>query len=75
MKSLFKDPIKPDMKKRSPNPWQFSDLTYDHRCGTYVQAGSNYGTGFKQPVGSKTPKRESNVPKGIKDVNYELDEL
>lgn len=60
MKSGFKDPIEikgqkpPDRPKDGKNsPWDFSCPQYDQRSSCYVNAGTHYGTGHRQPVGHK----------------------
>ncbi len=54
MKSGFKDPIAPKIKKTIMNsPWNFDAPQYDERTSVFVTAGTNYGTGFNQPVGTK----------------------
>lgn len=59
MKSGFKDPtaIKSQSPKDKPvdgkkSPWDFTCPQYDERSGCYVNAGTRYGVGHKQPVGS-----------------------
>ena len=58
MKSGFNDPIaikgqKPqDKPKDGKNtPWDFSCPQYDQRSSCFVNAGTHYGVGHKQPVG------------------------
>lgn len=58
MKSGFKDPdaIKTQKPKDKPidgknSPWDFRCPQYDQRSSCFVNAGTNYGTGIKQPVG------------------------
>jgi len=65
MKSGFNDPIaiknqKPkDKPKDGKNtPWDFTCPQYDQRSSSFVNAGTHYGVGHKQPVGhSSTPKQ------------------
>lgn len=50
----FKEPLKPKAPtKKMKSPWNFSAPEYDKRSSEFVSAGTNYGTGFKQPVGNK----------------------
>jgi hypothetical protein len=59
MKSGFNDPIK--IKEQKPqdkpkgrgkeSPWNFECPQYDERSSNFVNAGTHYGVGHKQPVG------------------------
>ena len=51
MKSGFKDPIAIKEGKKMKSPWNFDAPCYDERSSCYVNAGSHYGVGHKQPVG------------------------
>lgn len=60
--SGFKDPAKiksqrPEDKPKDGKPyplgWDFRCPQYDQRSSNFVNAGTNYGTGLKQPVGHK----------------------
>jgi hypothetical protein len=52
MKTGFNDPIAPkDSQKKMKSPWNFDQPHYDERSSCYVNAGSHYGVGHKQPVG------------------------
>jgi len=52
MKTGFKDPIAPKgNSKNMKSPWNFDQPCYDERTSCYVNAGSHYGVGHKQPVG------------------------
>jgi hypothetical protein len=66
MKSGFKDPIAVKEGKKIKSPWNFDCPPYDQRTSCYVNAGSHYGVGHKQPVGRVgNPKVEVSVlPKG-----------
>jgi predicted helicase len=65
-KSGFADPdrIKDQNPKDFPvdsikSPWDFSCPQYDQRSSNFVNAGSHYGIGLRQPVGHEgNPKRE-----------------
>jgi len=59
MKSGFKEPnaIKGQKPQDKPvdgkkSPWDFSCPQYDQRSSCFVNAGTNYGVGHKQPVGN-----------------------
>ena len=56
-KKTFHDPIAPRYKEKSiNNPWPFTAPTYDDRGK--VEAGTNCGVGFKNPIGHKgAPKQ------------------
>lgn len=60
MKSGFKDPT--DIKSQSPkdkpvdgkkSPWDFTCPQYDQRSSCFVNAGTHYGVGSRQPVGKQ----------------------
>ncbi len=51
MKTGFKDPIAVKEGKKINSPWNFDCPTYDERTSCYVNAGSHYGVGYRQPVG------------------------
>lgn len=52
-KTGFKDPIAPPATKTKKTPWNFTAPCYDERTSCYVDAGSHYGIGHKNPVGHK----------------------
>ena len=73
MKSGFSDPTA--IKKQNPkdhpiegkkSPWDFRCPQYDERSSCYVNAGTHYGTGHRQPVGHEgNPKeRATTLPYG-----------
>jgi hypothetical protein len=73
MKSGFSDPTsikgqKPqDQPKDGKNsPWDYRCPQYDERTSCFVNAGTHYGLGHKQPVGHEgNPKeRVSTLPMG-----------
>jgi len=49
----FKDPIAVKEGKKIKSPWNFDCPPYDERTSCYVDAGSHYGIGHRQPVGHK----------------------
>lgn len=69
MKSGFADPIK--IKNQKPqdkpvdgknSPWDFRAPQYDERSSCFVNAGTHYGVGHKQPVGHEgNPKQSASV--------------
>lgn len=73
MKSGFKDPIsiKDQKPKDKPmdgkkSPWDFTCPQYDQRSSCFVNAGTHYGVGHRQPVGHEgNPKsRAPTLPMG-----------
>lgn len=87
MKTGFNDPIAPKPGKEKKSPWDFRCPSYDERSSCYVNAGSHYGVGHKQPVGHEgNPKsRASTLPFGrintletsqipVKNLPIELEE-
>lgn len=73
MDTGFKDPLK--IKKQYPedkpkegknSPWGFRCPQYDERSSCYMNAGTDYGVGHKQPIGHEgNPKENTKVlPKG-----------
>lgn len=66
MKTGFKDPIGVKEDKKIKSPWNFDCPPYDQRSSCFVNAGSHYGVGHKQPVGRVgNPKTEApTLPKG-----------
>lgn len=72
-KPNFADPIK--IKNQNPedkpedgvkSPWDFRCPQYDQRSSNFVNAGTHYGVGHRQPVGHPgNPKRVVDVlPQG-----------
>lgn len=77
MESGFSDPIKSKVKEQSKkSPWDFRCPEYDERSSCYVNAGSHYGIGYRQPVGHEgNPKeRAPTLPYGHKK-GMETDEV
>lgn len=77
MKSGFKDPVA--IKKQEPKdkpvdgkktPWDFTCPQYDQRSSCFVNAGTNYGVGHRQPVGheGKPSKKAATLPMGRVDT-------
>lgn len=81
MKSGFKDPIAPRSQKPKDHPvdgkpttWDFKAPQYDQRSSCFVRAGTDYGVGFKQPVGTESVSAKSAVPYGKVDT-MKIDEV
>lgn len=66
MKTGFKDPIAIKQGKNMKSPWNFDAPCYDERTSCYVNAGSHYGVGHRQPVGHKgnPASRAETLPHG-----------
>ena len=71
MKTGFKDPtaVKKQEPKSKPvegkkSPWDFSCPPYDERSSCFVNAGTHYGVGHRQPVGSTSHSSKSVIPTG-----------
>ena len=63
--SKFHDPIAPKKPEKKKSPWNFNQPHYDERSSCFVNAGSNYGVGHKQPVGKfKARGLDTVIPKG-----------
>lgn len=76
MKSGFSDPIAPKNRKEKKSPWDYTQPCYDERTSCYVNAGSHYGVGHKNPIGhSGNPKeRVPTLPYG-RVKTMEVDEI
>jgi len=62
MKSGFKDPIAVKPEKSERSPWNFNAPQYDERSSCFVNAGSDYGVGHRQPVGKEgNPTEKADV--------------
>lgn len=75
MKSGFKDrtEIKSQHPKDKPvdgkdTPWEFPKPEYDQRSSCFVNCGTNYGVGVKQPVGTENITNSYAVPLGRADT-------
>jgi hypothetical protein len=65
MKKGFKDRTEVKDSKKIKSPWNFDQPPYDQRSSCFVNAGTNYGVGHKQPVGSMgNGKNKDVIPKG-----------
>jgi hypothetical protein len=75
MKTGFKDrtEVKNQKPKDKPvdgknSPWDFTCPQYDQRSSCFVQAGTNYGVGVRQPFGSESPSNTGAIPYGRVDT-------
>lgn len=72
MDSGFYDPIKCNPKpKPKPSgyndpasPWQFGGPDYDETSGCFIKAGTDYGVGHRNPVGSVNQQPGEPAPRG-----------
>lgn len=61
----FEDPIAPEKGRIGKSPWNFEAPPYDERTSCFIEAGTDYGLGFRQPVGRVgKAKTEEVVPTG-----------
>jgi len=84
MKSGFKDPdaIKKQHPKDHPldgkkTPWDFTCPQYDQRSSCFVNTGTHYGVGHRQPVGHEgNPKSKvvTSPTDRIKVIPMKVDE-
>jgi hypothetical protein len=51
MKTGFKDPIGLKQGKKIKSPWNYDQPPYDERSSCFVNAGTKYGVGHRNPVG------------------------
>jgi len=81
--SGFADPDR--IKDQNPNdvplnsvktPWDFSCPQYDQRSSNFVNAGTHYGVGLRQPVGHKGSAKQEvdTLPKRRVDTT-QVDDL
>jgi hypothetical protein len=83
MKTGFKDPIaiknqRPEDKpkdKQTSLGWDFRCPQYDQRTSCFVNAGTHYGIGHKQPVGSMTHNNKGHIPTTREVTTMETDEV
>ena len=73
MKSGFSDPARiksqrpEDKPKNGKNsPWDFRCPQYDERCSNFVNAGTHYGVGVRNPIGhtGEAKQRVATMPFG-----------
>jgi hypothetical protein len=65
----FKDPIAPRSQKPKDkpkdgvnSPWDFTAPCYDERSSCFVNAGTDYGTGFNEPIGLDRASNKDPMP-------------
>lgn len=58
----FHDPIAPKKKQTQKTPWSFVSPSYDNRSSCAINAGNDYGTGFRTPVGTGNVKSSGPIP-------------
>ena len=69
MKTGFKDPIAPKEKKKvEKSPWNYDAPSYDERTSCFVSAGTDYGIGYRTPVGTEKITKNYAVPLGRVDT-------
>jgi len=82
MKTGFNDPIK--IKKQKPedkpkdgkkSPWDFTCPQYDQRSSCFVNAGTHYGVGYKNPVGIMGVEKSGGVIPAGRVNTLEVDEV
>lgn len=64
MKTGFKETNPAPKEKSMKSPWNFDCPQYDQRSSCFVNAGSHYGIGKKQPVGHEGNPKQEGVPRG-----------
>lgn len=82
-KSNFKDPIEIKEQREidkpidgKGSPWDFRCPQYDQRSSNFINAGTHYGVGRKQPVGhSGNPKVTVDVLPQGKVKKMVIDEI
>lgn len=80
METGFKDPLaikhqdpKDKPKDGKNSPWDFTCPQYDQRSSCFVNAGTYYGVGHKQPVGKDKISSNDAIPKGrVKTLKTQL---
>ncbi len=63
---MFKNKLDPKqgVGKMVKSPWDFSAPQYDERTSCFVSAGTHFGVGHRQPVGTASHSNTNAVPKG-----------
>ncbi len=59
---------------KAKSPWDFTCPEYDERTSCYVNAGSHYGVGHRQPVGTLKHSMKGAIPVG-KSMGMTVDEV
>ncbi len=59
MDTGFPNKLEPKPGEKKKSPWDFTAPPYDERSSCYVNAGTKYGVGHRNPIGhSGNPKSE-----------------
>lgn len=63
MSTGFQDPIAPKIpKEKKPSPWNFNAPKFEESSSCFVNAGTHYGVGYKQPIGRRgNPETKAKV--------------
>jgi hypothetical protein len=73
--NMFKDPTKPKKKAVDDKPWDFRAPSYDNRTSCSISAGSDYGVGFKTPVGREKASGITSGPIPMQAKCFSPDEV
>lgn len=68
MKDVFKDKHAPKKREQEEMPWSFKAPSKDQATSGSLSAGTNYGVGFRQPVGKEKASAYS-IPLGCQRMN------
>lgn len=72
----FHDPIAPKKKETQKKPWSFEAPSYDNRSSCAINAGDDYGSGFRTPVGKEGKEEEySKGPIPLKTRRFDPREI
>lgn len=63
-KMQFKHELNEDRPINGEDIWDFDMPKYDQRSSCFISAGTDYGVGKNQPVGSEKVTMKGEVPKG-----------
>jgi hypothetical protein len=57
------------------SPWDFRCPQYDQRSGNFVNAGTHYGVGYRNPIGHMGPAKQEvpSLPRHRVDTMQEDD--
>jgi hypothetical protein len=76
MKTGFSDPLEVKEGKKKKSPWDFECPPYDERTSCYVNAGTHFGVGHRQPVGHEgKPKMDAATLPRHKSKTMRIDEI
>lgn len=77
MKTGFKDRTEvKDQNEKMKSPWDFTAPCYDERSSNFINAGTHYGVGHRQPVGHMNNVKNvvPELPRNRKKVNTLADD-